>query len=244
MKALPLEQKHLLELQQLDLQIAKVKHTLRSDPLHKKIAELEGRSNDLRVAKVALQADLDAKNRQANAVEAEIDKVRGRREIQQERLDSGKIPLRDMSPVQHEIASMDARIGTLEDEQLGFLADAEQIEANIISAQEAREAIAKDLAEAEFELSAKGGVSEAELRGVNLRREKLITLLPPDLVDEYTRLQGRLGVSVVVEVRDGRPIGSPVDFSMAELAEINAFPKDEIYISDDYEYIVVRTSSE
>lgn len=242
MKALPLEQRQLLELQQLDLQIARVNHLHRANPLHQQVAELEGRSADLRVAKVALEADLAAKNRQIKAVEAEIEKVTARRNLQQQRLDEGKVPLRDMSPMQHEIAQIETRIGTLENEQLDLLAEAEKLEEQIASAQKAREAIAADLAQAEFDLAADGGVSTAELGGLQKRRDELADLISAEVLAEYTRLQGRLGTSVVLEVRNGRTVNSPVELSLAELAEISSAPADEIYLSDEHEYMVVRTT--
>ncbi|MSS85050.1 hypothetical protein FYJ24_09800 [Actinomycetaceae bacterium WB03_NA08] len=243
MKALPLEQSHLLELQQTDLAIAKAAHEYRGNPLHEEIRQLQGRAEDLRAATVAFEADLQACGRKTRGIEDEIEKVRSRRELQQDRLEQGKVPMRDMSALQHEIAQMDVRISDLENELLEAMGEGEEIEAKILTSHASAEAITADLEAAQAALAQFGTEIQARVDELRARRDQLIELIPEPVVKEYQRLQSRLGVSVVIEVKDGRPLSSPVDFSLAELAEIAATPKDHIYLSDDYEYMVVRTES-
>lgn len=244
MKALPLEQRQLLDLQRLDLDIAKIRHTQKSHPSLQTLEALRNRQGDLQGAVVAARADLDDVNRQIAAVEAETEKVRTRRELQQTRLDEGKVPMRDMSAMEHEIRNMTERIGTLEAESMELMEQAERIEAMITAALANAEAIGADESAARTQMEADLAVSNKELERLGEQRQQLVAKIPADLVDEYETLRTRLGSVVVIEVRDGRPVASPVEFSAVDLSRLGATPTDEVFIHEDSEMLVVRTSGE
>lgn len=242
MKALPLEQRQLLDLQKVDLAIARIEHQERTHPALATLDALRGRQGDLRGAIIATQADLDALQRQIEQAEGEVAKVRARRSLQQGRLDGGKVPMRDMSAMEHEIASMDTRIETLEGSILELMESAEKLQAGIAAAEANAAAIAADEESARADMGADLAVSAAKRAELERDREGIRSRISEPVLALYDRLQGRLGTLVVIEVHGGHPVGSPVEFSMAELQELNALPMDELYISDETEYIIARTA--
>lgn len=242
MKALPLEQKQLLDLQKVDLAIARIRYQERNHPAFVTLEALKGRQEDLRKAIVAARADLDGYQRQIEQVEGEVTKVRARRVLQQSRLDEGKVPLRDMSAMEHEIASIDQRIDRLEGEVLELMEIAEKLQSGIEASESNALGIAADEAKAQAQIDADLAVSSAKRTELEGDREVVRSRLPEAVLGLYDRLQGRLGTQVVIEVRGGHPVGSPVELPMAELSEIALAPVDELYVSDETEYIVVRTA--
>lgn len=244
MKALPLEQRQLLDVQHLDLAIARIEHAQKSHPALVTLEALRNRQSDLQGAIIASQADLEDLNRQINVVEKETEKVLARKALQQSRLDEGKVPMRDMSALEHEIRNMGQRVGELEAKSMELMEQAERVDAVISGAKSNAEAIARDEDAAKAEISADLEKSNLEIEELRRKRQGLVESLPQSLVDEYERLRNRIGSVVVVEVRDGRPVASPIEFSAVELSQLGATPVDQLFIHDDSEMMVVRTSGE
>ena len=244
MKALPLEQEQLLRLQELDLSIGRLRHQQATHPALEKLQAMRGRKEDLRRAVVATDAQIAELGRQMKQVQDEAAKVRARRDLQEKRLNDGKVPLRDMSAMEHEIASMGRRIDELETSELDLLERQEKLTNAVQAAQATSAAIGDDCARTEADMSADLAKSNAELASLAVSRTSLREKLPADLLARYDQLQSRLGQLVVIEVRDGTPLRSPVQFSVSELDLLRAAPRDQLFASDDHEYWLVRTSQD
>lgn len=240
MKASPVQQKRLLELQQVDLQIGRLAHQEKTHPALQALAALRERSADLRRAVIAFDADRVDAERRADLVDAEVEKVTARRDLQQGRLNDGKVPMRDMNAMEHEIQSMERRISTLEDEQVELLEAAEELQEKSEAAARGAEAVQADEQKIEAELGDDLLVSQRELADLRTRRAELLDEIPEDVAGEYARLQTRLGPLVVIEMRGTRLIQAPVELPVAELSELTSFPEDELYVSDETEYLVAR----
>ncbi len=243
MKASPVEHKNLLEVQQLDLQIGRLQHQVSTHPQLQKLEVLKGRQADLRLAIAAAEADVADLKRRITVVEDEITKVQNRQDLQQARLNDGKVPLRDMSAMEHEIARMKIRVEDLENQQIELIDRSENLERGIADTRRTAEAVAKDEEETRAELDADVTAAEEQLNELRSKRAELLEEVNAALRSEYDRAQKVLGTQVVIEVRDGYPLGAPVELPAMELAHVEGMPADQIYISDETEYLVVRTSS-
>ncbi|WP_350259040.1 hypothetical protein [Scrofimicrobium sp. R131] len=241
MKALPLEQTHLVELQRLDLALARLRHQDRTHPARQEIVELAGRASDLQQAIVAAEARLDGASRQIEQVESEIEKVRQRRDLQQRRLDEGKVPIRDMSALEHEVASIETRIATLEDKAMELMEGREKLAAGIEAARQNHAALLADQGAAEQRLAADLAVTGEEIDQLEAQRRHVVELLPAQLVTAYEGLQARLGPRVVIEMHEGTLVDAPVELPLSELSELAMHPADQLYISDETEYLIART---
>lgn len=244
MKALPLEQSHLLDLQKTDSQIARIRHQESAHPLWAKLKELQERKEDLQKSVVANQTQMAEAETQAAKTEGEITKVRARKQLQQDRLDQGKVPLRDMSAMEHEIGRMEKRVDDLEAMQLEQLEHVEKLQALIGQIQHQIAQFDEEEQSLRNELDADLEASKEELSRLELKRQKLTESIPENVVATYERLQKHLGVLVVVEVHDGRPVRSPVEISADELSQLAKYDRDQLFISDETEYILVPTTSE
>lgn len=243
MKATYEKQLQLLDLQKLDQRESRLRHQRDSHPAHETVRELAARADDLRRAAVSQAAVIADCERETQRLEDERTKVAERRVRQQGRIERNEVPLRDINPMQHEIAQMDQRLSVLENDQL---AAEEKLEA-AREAQDAMvregDAIVADVEKTKVQFLEDTAAIDAELREVLAERRALAAALPSDLVEEYERARTRNGALAVLEVRDGNPMGAATDLSPLELESIRLTPADELYWIEDTGQIVVRTSN-
>ena len=243
MKATHENQLQLLDLQKLDQRESRLRHQRDSHPAHETVRELVARADDLRRAAVSQAAVIADCERETQRLEDERTKVAERRVRQQGRIERNEVPLRDINPMQHEIAQMDQRLSVLENDQL---AAEEKLEA-AREAQDAMvregDAIVADVEKTKAQFLEDTAAIDAELREVLAERRALAAALPSDLVEEYERARTRNGALAVLEVRDGNPMGAATDLSPLELESIRLTPADELYWTEDTGQIVVRTSN-
>lgn len=243
MKAPHTDQLELLTLLGYDQRESALRHKRESHPAHAVVREFAGRAQDLQRAAVKQSAVISDAGREVARIEAEIARVRERRQRQQGRIDANQVPLRDISAMQHEIAQIDRRLGELEDDQLA----AEERVESARSAQRAMEeesaAIMADIEEHKAQFLADTAATDDELRQVIRARRELVARLDAGLVEEYEDAKRRNGVLAVIEVRDGVGIGVGADLSPLELDRIMRTPADEVYRTEDTQQIVVRTTA-
>lgn len=244
MKASTEQQLKLLELQDADLQLARLRHQVESHPLHDKVAALQGRAADLQRAAIAHQAAIDDQRREAGRLAGEVEKLVSRRQVQQERLDSGKVLMRDMPVLEQEIRRIRERESELEDQQLEAEEVLEQQEATLQAIRQQAQALEANEQAAQVELDDELTKVREQIEQLEGQRAEVRSQLDAELLAEYERVAERLGTLVVVEVRDGYPVNAPFEFSQSELQQFSLAPADEVVFSEETGHIVVRTQSE
>ena len=79
----------------------------------------------------------------------------------------------------------------------------------------------------------------AQRREIQAERDALFAPLADDLKEAYERARSHGGYAVMGMRPDGST-GAGVRFSPLEVARIRALPDDALYVSEDYDCIVVR----
>ena len=242
MKASYLDQLNLLTLQGLDKKESSLLHRRNTHPAHTRVNELAGRADDLQRASITQSAVIADIEREIARISHEIELVEARRKRQQDRLDQNQVPLRDISPMEHEIAQMEQRIRKLEEDQLSAEEQHEAAShARTAMVTEAK-AIAADVEATKAAFAEDIKELDEQLRAVIAQRKELVSALPDDLVAEYERAKKNMGALAVVEVRNGVGMGGAADLSPLELDQIRRTPDDELYWTEDTGQIVVRTT--
>lgn len=241
MKADPLSQIKLLDLQELDSRIAHLKHQLKTLP---QIAELEQAraerteaDNAARDARIA-RDDLSLAQRKAdNDVEA----VKARRVRDEARLNAGQGSAKDLAALQHELGALAKRIGDLEDIELelmeeleGTTAEANRLEGQVAEIDLRTAELEKSKAAAETEIRAEGSAAFAQ-------RGPLVENFPADLLALYEKLRDQYGVGAAL-LRARRCGGCGLAVDAAELSKIRTTPAAEVVRHEDCGRILVRTS--
>ncbi|HYZ08555.1 MAG TPA: hypothetical protein VE709_08210, partial [Pseudonocardiaceae bacterium] len=199
MNADPAAQRRLLDLAEVDAELARVAHRRRSLP---ELAEVQAAERELQAGRDALVVaettvgDLD---RDIRKLEAEIDQVRARESRDRSLLDSGSISSgKQLEDLQHELATLARRQTSLEDDLLEVM---EQREATGAELERSRAALVEteqrltDATRRRDEALADLDAAEARRTG---ERGSLVAGLPGDLLALYERVRGRGGTGAAL----------------------------------------------
>lgn len=242
MKADPAAQRRLLELQEVDALIGQLRHQLAHPPQAAEITALTGRRTEtqgwLRDQQIVVD-DLAAAQARADA---DVEQVKARRKRDQERIDAGQVANpKDLERMQHEMASLERRITTLEDEELELMEQLEQ-------AQTGLGALTDDLAAIDARLSELLSAREEEATVVNekiadaqARRSPVADQVPGDLLALYDKLrQTKSGVGAAL-LRARQCGGCMLTLDAAELSAIRGRAADDVVRCEECSRILVRT---
>ena len=103
MKADPAVQRRLLELQALDSALARLAHRRRTLPALAVIASADARLAELRGSLVRADTEVGDLDRDLRRLENDVDQVRRRSVRDQQRMQSGEAPARELESLQHEV---------------------------------------------------------------------------------------------------------------------------------------------
>lgn len=242
MKADPSAQQQLLSVQELDARADQLRHQRGSLPEIARIAELETGRGDvddrLRDGRIVVD-DLTVEQRKADA---DVEQVKARRERDRSRMDQGLITNpKDLQRMQHELESLERRIGTLEDAELEIM---ERLE----DAQRTVDTLTSQLAETDSQIAelattrdARWVEIDAALAEATAARTSAVDGLPEDLVALYERLRSQKGGIGAAALRARQCGGCQLTIDAAELGVIRAAAADQVVRCEECQRILVRT---
>jgi uncharacterized protein len=237
LKANQQDQKSLLELAQLDVELvrnASEKSKLLSS------AEIETVS----ALALALSDELiDARNRvgdlelELKRSEEDLELVENRIMKDKERLATTSSP-KDAQGIEHELTSLAKRKSELEDAELAILEILDSVRADLVQATASKEAAEANLSRLREELSSNLNNIDSKRAELVSVRQKLVSTLEPELAVAYQRKADR-GSSVGRLV--GRECGAcRLSITATNLDEILALPADEIAECPNCQAYLVR----
>ncbi|UUW88994.1 MULTISPECIES: zinc ribbon domain-containing protein [Pimelobacter] len=242
MNADPAAQLRLLDLQALDSQVDQLRHQ-RSNPVEAaeikdllgKRADVDGRLRDQRIV-----VD-DLASAQAKA-DADVEQVKARRTRDRDRMDSGAITNpKDLERMQHELASLERRISTLEDEELEVMEQLEEAQSGLAELTSAIEDLDSRLGVLTTSRDEKGATIDAESASVAAGRAAIVAEIPADLVALYEKLRASKGGVGVGALQARQCGGCQLTLDAGEIAEIRATPADVVLRHEECQRILVRT---
>jgi len=240
-KASPETQLRLLELADLDAELARIDHRRRSLPEVAEVERIDARDAELRDAIVTAEtSEKDLAREQAKA-EADVDQVRTRSARDRERLDAGQVSSpRDLEVLQSEIASLLRRQSELEDVVLDVMERREAAQSSRDSlAAERTELTARRQTAAARRDEALGELGEQSEKAAD-RRAAVAAQVPADLLDLYERMRAQHGVGAAA-LRGGRCEGCHLTLNTVDLNRIRAADDDEVLRCEECRRILVRT---
>ena len=242
MKASPRQQRLLLDLQQLDNDIARLRRKRKTLPER---AELEGLSGEAGEAKdrfMQAQRELDTQNAEFERLESDVALVQQRRKRDEDLLavsTSGK----EAQALQSELDTLTRRKAELEDRELEIMevqerAQAEFDEASrVLAGVDARRAeIQQRIDEAERGLDREIASNSEERAGVSAEIQR-------DLVELYEELRGRIGIGAA-RLRGNVSEASNMALTPAELSDLRSAAPDELVFCPGTGAILVRVEDE
>ena len=242
-KASPEAQLRLLELADLDAELGRLEHRLRSLPEHAEITQLEQRDRELRDEIATLEAREGDLKREQGKSEADVEQVRARIARDRSRLDAGQVSSpKELESLQSEIESLLRRQSDLEDVELDVMERREAVQARLAAAAAEREDVATELRAVTARRD--GIVAElAEQSGKAAdRRAAVAAEEPADLLDLYERLRAQHGGVGAAALRRGQCQGCHLSLNTVDLNAIRAAAPDEVVRCEECRRILVRTA--
>ncbi|MBS2938577.1 hypothetical protein KDN32_12580 [Nocardioides sp. J2M5] len=241
MKADPTQQLRLLDIAELDRRLAQLRHQRSHLPELAEIAALEqertGLTDQVRDARIVVD-DLTVEQARADR---EVEQVKARRERDRSRMDAGQITNpKDLERMQHELVSLERRIGTLEDAELEVMEALEQAQQVLDGLGIRADDLDRRLAELVAARDEKQAAADAEIAEVTASRGPATDGVPDDLLALYERLREQKGIGAAL-LRARQCGGCQLTLDAAELSRIRSTPADEVVRCEECQRILVRT---
>ncbi|AEA25133.1 protein of unknown function DUF164 [Pseudonocardia dioxanivorans CB1190] len=242
MKADPADQRRLLDLAEVDAELARLAHRRRSLPEDAEHAQAETAVRSAKDKLVEVETSAGDLDRDIRRLERDVEAVRARTVRDQQLLAGAGIGAKQASDLQHELETLARRQGVLEDEQLEVM---EQREAVGIDLDHAR----GDLARAEQTLadvgarrdSALADIAAAEAGRERARAEVVAQMGAADLLAAYEarRSQGKVGAGLLRERRCG---ACRLELDRTFIGQLRAAAADDVVPCEECGAILVRTA--
>jgi hypothetical protein len=231
----------LLTVQEHDTHADQLVHRSQTLPARAALVELEGKVAEVDREIAEVDRRLGDLGRSQQRLEDEIASLRMRAQQADKQLYSGTTNNpRELQALQDDIASIQRRIGKLEDDELEVMEATEPVDAERakLSARRQRhderaQALRAELAEAEVEI-------EAELAAVREQRDIAAKAVPDELWPEYDRLRASLGGIAIARLAGTTCQGCHLRLSAIEVDRIRKLSLDEPVHCEECGRLLVR----
>jgi predicted nucleic acid-binding Zn-ribbon protein len=238
MKAAITQQRSLLEVAELDAELARIAHRVGHLPQRQDYERMQTDQAAANDRLGALQIALEDLDTQVSRFESEIDAVRQREERDRALLDS-VADAKQLSDLQHELETLQRRRSSLEDSLLEVMERHEELQAQQTVALAAIEVLQADLAGAKQVLDDALAEIDDTRRQRSSRRDELTAGLDPELVALYERQ--RSGGGAGAGPLQGRRCGAcRIEIDRGELSRISAAADDDVLRCPECGAILLR----
>ncbi|MEU7410897.1 C4-type zinc ribbon domain-containing protein [Streptomyces sp. NPDC042638] len=218
-------------------------HKRNSLPEHAEIESLTKDLTQLRDLLVAAQTEESDCSREQTKAEQDVDQVRQRAARDQQRLDSGAVTSpKDLSNLQHEIASLAKRQGDLEDVVLEVMERREAAQERLNELTERVASVQSKIDDATARRAAAFEEIDGEAASVTKEREVVAASVPADLLKLYDKLRGQQGGIGAAKLYARTCQGCRQELAITELSEIRAAAPDTVVRCENCRRILVRTA--
>lgn len=238
MKASPRQQRLLLDLQDHDNLLARLRRKRQQLAERVELGALQGELTEAKTAFMAVQRELDAQSADIARLENDVETVRQRRQRDAHLL-GVSTSAKEAQALQGEIDTLERRQDALEERELELMALNEETQARYDAAAEALARVDERRAELTANLLEAERAIDAEIASASEERAGTSAELQRDLLNLYEDLRLRGGIGAA-RLRGNVSEGSNMALAPAELQEIRSAAPDEITFCPGSGAILVR----
>jgi len=241
-KADPTDQQRLLDLAAEDLALTQLAHRRHTLPEVAAVETAEEAEREFAAEVVRTETEARDLEREVKRLEADVDVVRQRSSRDRQRLETGGLPAREVTAMQHELESLARRQGDLEDQELELMERQEAAGAALAAAQSGHEKAAADRERAvQLRDDALADVTEQTARH-EAARAATAEGLPAPLLALYDRIRTQTGTTGAALLKARQCQGCRIELNGRELAAVRNADADEVVRCDECGRILVRTA--
>jgi uncharacterized protein len=235
-------QLRLLDLQAADTFLAQQAHRRKSLPELAAIAERDDRGRALHDDVVDAETRLGDVAGEQRRLENEVEAVRSRAARDEQRMQMGGLPAKELEGLQHELTTLARRQSTLEDELLEVMEQREEVELALAGLNSQRVVLDGELAELQVTRDAAFAEIDAASAERAAERAAIAAELPADLLAVYERAREHGGGIGAAVLRQRRCECCRIELSGSELAAVRKAEPDAVVRCDNCRRILVRTA--
>lgn len=225
------------------MRLQQLAHKRKSLPEHAEIESLTKDLTQLRDLLVAAQTEESDTAREQTKAEQDVDQVRQRAVRDQQRLDSGAVTSpKDLSNLQHEIASLAKRQGDLEDVVLEVMERREAAQERVRELTERVSSVQAKIDDATARRDAATEEIDGEIASVTKEREVVSAAVPADLLKLYDKLRAQQGGIGAAKLYQRTCQGCRQELAITEMSEIRKAAPDTVVRCENCRRILVRTA--
>jgi predicted nucleic acid-binding Zn-ribbon protein len=240
-KADPTDQQRLLDLSAEDLALTQLAHRRHTLPEVAAVDVAEEAERELAVELVRAETEARDLAREVKRLESDVDVVRQRSTRDQQRLEAGGLPAREVTALQHELESLARRQSDLEDQELELMERQETADSALRAAQAGQEKAAADHERAvQSRNDALADIADATSRHEAARKE-VAGALPAPLLSLYDRIRTQTGTTGAALLKARQCQGCRIELFGKELAGARNAAPDEVLRCENCGRILVRT---
>ena len=239
MKADPTAQATLLQLAEVDAELARLDHQRRNLPEHQQLTEAEQRVRDAHEAVVRAETRAGDLDRDIARLERDVEGVRTRTERDRSLLAGSGVNAKQASELQHELDTLARRQGVLEDEQLGIMEEREAVGVELDHARGEHKTAEEEVTEVTGRRDTAEADLEATRTGRDRARVELVGALPGDLLADYERIRGR-GQVAAGALHDSRCGACRLELDRTFLGQVRGSSGDDVVHCEECGAILVR----
>jgi uncharacterized protein len=242
-KASPDAQLRLLELADLDTELARLGHRRQTLPEDAEYDRLAARVAEIKDAITMAETELSDLDREQARAERDVEQVRVRIDRDRERLDAGKVSsARELESLQSEVESLRRRQGDLEEVVLELMENRETVQERRDEAAAEGENATSAMAEVAARRDAVLAEIGAQADKAGARRATVASGVPDELLALYDKLREQHGGVGAAMLRRGRCEGCHVSLSTVDLNAIRTAAPDEVVRCEECRRILIRTA--
>lgn len=238
MKASPRQQRLLLDLQDLDNTLARLRRKRSTLAERTELEALQGDTASARDGFMQAQRELDTRRTELSRIEADVATVQQRRDRDNQML-SVSTSSKEAQSLQGELETLSRRQSELEDRELELMEVVEGVQAAFAAAEEVLAGVDERRAAIQGRLDDAEQRLDAEISSNTKEREGVAAELQRDVLGLYEELRGRIGIGAA-RLRGNVSEGSNMALAPAELSDIRATAPDEIVFCPGSGAILVR----
>ena len=188
------------------------------------------------------RTELGDVQREVAKAEADVQLVRDRAARDQAHLDSGTGSAKDLTAIQHELASLVRRQSELEDVELEVMERAEDSESAVSQLEVERTTLTEQLTAATEARDGALADLDAEAVKVAAPRADIVAGVGDDLVALYDKIRAQSGGLGAAALRQRRCGGCQLELNNVDMNRIKAAAADELLRCEECRRILVRTA--
>lgn len=240
MKSSAEEQRNLIELQDLDLQLARLDHQTKTLPVLKELAQATEafESHDaLAIASATEKSDIEVELRRS---ESDVEQVAARISKDQQFVDSGQASAKDLQNLLGELQSLNRRKQELEEVELEIMVRIEDAETRRKHHESERARFAAEVERLTRERDLALGEIDTKRSEISRDRDAKAATISKELLELYLKIKDSNGGVGAARLKDGQCEGCHLGINAVELTRIKSLPDDELVRCEECRRILVR----